>query len=179
MFTPNGKRLYGSASTLIPTTGFLVESGCGKYSQKKFYQVLFITKTHIKALSQPTQLCYQESTDTTASTCIARFIENQLDCSAMMLGGEYLGKPGKPLCTTNLELRRLANISRLLEQADGNDIYEMTGCLSPCEKDSFTISAEPLRTESVLVPFVWSDNLWTDIGQEIQSLSNVCQDSVI
>ena len=30
----------------------------------------------------------------------------------------------------------------------------------------------------VLVPFVWSDNLWTVIGPEIQSLSNVCQNSV-
>ena len=30
----------------------------------------------------------------------------------------------------------------------------------------------------VLVSFVWSDDLWTNIGQEIQSLSNVCQNSV-
>ena len=147
---PNGKRLYGSATTVVPTQGIMKDNGCHTSSNKKFHQVIYITKTHIKALDQPTQRCNQENANVNTSACIARFIEKHLECNAMNLGSRYLGKPP---CTTYSQLQGFANMSRLFEQTDGNDIYEMTGCLSSCEKDSFSLSAEPIIIESTYTSY--------------------------
>ena len=127
-----------------------MDDGCAAYSKTKFRQVIYITKTHIKALDQPTQRCNQENANVNTSACIARFIEKHLECNAMNLGSRYLGKPP---CTTYSQLLGLANMSRLLEQADGNEIYQMTGCLSSCEKDSFSLSAEPIKKESTYTSY--------------------------
>ena len=62
----------------------------------------------------------------------------------MILGGKY-SKASK--CTTKSELISFANTSRLFKHAEGNDIYEATGCLSSCEKDQYGLKADPLETE--------------------------------
>lgn len=139
---PNAKALFGSATTFVPTEGVESGMGCPHYSYKKFSQVIYITKTHIKALDQPTQRCSQENVNVNTSLCLARFIENQLKCNTMILGSQY--SKTTP-CTTRSELFALANISRLLEHANENDIYKMTGCLSACEKDQYSLSAGPLE----------------------------------
>ena len=36
-------------------------------------------------------------------------------------------------------------MTRVFEEADGNTILDVTGCLSSCEKDHFTIDEEPLK----------------------------------
>ena len=143
MVVPTGKSVFGSAAAVIQTDRFGGE-GCSVYSFERFSQVLYITKTHLKALDQPTQRCSQETINTNTSACIASFIEKQLGCSTMILGSKY---SKTPQCTTKSQLLALANISRLLDEADGNDIYNMTGCLSSCEKDSYILSADPLETQ--------------------------------
>ena len=124
------------------------DSGCSAWSTKKFSQVIYITQTHLKALDQPTQRCSQEAMNTNTSACIASFIEKQLGCNTKILGSQYSNTPP---CTTKSQLLALANISRMLDEADENDIYEMTGCLSSCEKDSYTLSADPLETNTATV----------------------------
>ena len=69
----------------------------------------------------------------------------------MILGSQYTKTSP---CKTRSQLLALANITRILEEADGNKIYEMTGCLSSCEKDQYSITAEPIIREDAL-------NSWT------------------
>ena len=144
---PNVRALYGNAREVItiPTScgsGFLSLS-C------KFSNVLYITQTNIKALDQPTQRCRKGNlTSLKTSACIAAFVNKQVGCNTKILGSQYSNTPP---CTTKSQLLALANISRMLDEADENDIYEMTGCLSSCEKDSYTLSADPLETNTATV----------------------------
>ena len=138
---PNGKTLFGSANQVV----LLTPGGCAEWQQKRFTTAIYITKTHIRALDQPSRRCSMENTAVDTSACIAGFIERELGCNAMTLGSQYL--KGTP-CTTRSQLLAFSNISKILEKSDENDIYGMTGCLSSCEKDRFSISADPLVTET-------------------------------
>ena len=61
----------------------------------------------------------------------------------MILGSQY--NNDTPPCKTKSQLLALANMTRVIEEADGNEIYEITGCLSPCEKDRYSVSAGPKK----------------------------------
>ena len=140
---PNVRALYGNAREVItiPTScgsGFLSLS-C------KFSNVLYITQTNIKALDQPTQRCRKGNlTSLKTSACIAAFVNKQVGCNTKILGTQHL--KGEP-CKTKTQLMALANMSRLFEQSNGNDVYDMTGCLSPCEKNQYQLSAGPVKAE--------------------------------
>ena len=43
-------------------------------------------------------------------------------------------------CHSSDQLTELATLSNLLDEADDTAIYELTGCLSACEKDKFDIT---------------------------------------
>ena len=42
-------------------------------------------------------------------------------------------------CHSSNQLTELATLSNLLDEADDTAIYELTGCLSACEKDKFDV----------------------------------------
>ena len=138
MIIPNGRTVYGSASTLV---NFNLEY-C--YEVRTFSQVIYITRTHMKTLDQPSQRCGQGNKNINTSACIARFLEDNLGCNSMTIGSQ-LSKT--PKCTTQTQLQALANLSKLLEDGDENDIYEMTGCLAPCIKDQFSLKLDPLKEQ--------------------------------
>lgn len=138
---PNERAVFGSATAIVRTNSF----GQGCSTGIKFSQVIYITKTHLKSLDQPTRRCSQENVNINTSACIASFIEKQLECNSMILGSQY-SKSSQ--CTTKSQLDRLANNARTLEQADGNDIYDMTGCMSSCVKDQYILSADPPKRDS-------------------------------
>ena len=132
------KKVFGSAVTFANTEGYDGD-GCIIRYRRIFSLDIDITKTHIKAIDQPSKRCSQENKDIDTSACIARFVEEQLGCNAMILGSQY---SEAAQCTTDSELKKLVNLSKLLNEADENDIYEMTGCLSSCEKDQYSLSTK-------------------------------------
>ena len=141
-FVPNGRNVYGSASAVINIRNDYGYE-CGKWTHtSKFSQVIDIAKTNIKAINRPTQRCSQENEKIDSSACIAKFVETKLGCNTMILGSR---NSKLPACRTNAELMALVNISKILEQADDNDIYEMTGCLSPCKRYQYKILPAPLE----------------------------------
>ena len=142
MFVPNGRAVFGSATAIVRTDSF--GQGCSNINSVKFSQVIYMTRTHLKSLDQPTQPCNQENVNVNTSACIAMFIEKQLGCKSLILGSQY---SNSPQCTTKSQLMGLANYSRLLGQADGNDIHDLTRCLSSCEKDQFILTADPLERD--------------------------------
>ena len=141
MFVPNVRTVYGSAHQVVT----LSARGCAPWQKIKFSTIVYITKTQMKAIDQPAQRCHERTTNTNTSACIARFIEQKLGCSAMTLGSHH---SSTSKCTTRSQLLALANLSKTFERSDGNDIADMTGCLSACEKDRFSIIADPVVTET-------------------------------
>ena len=142
MVIPNKKRVYGSDSTMVSATGTSFDTYCHKNDM--YSQVIYITKTLMKDLDQPSQRCSQQNLKMTTSTCIAKFLENTLGCNPMVLGSQFLKTP---TCTTKTQLLALANASKLFEGADENDVYEMTGCLPSCIKDHYSLTVAPLKSE--------------------------------
>ena len=120
MVVPTGKSVFGSAAAIVHTDSF--GGGCSTHSSKKFSQVLYITKTHLKSLDQPNHRCSPENININTSACIARFIEKQLKCNAMILGSQY---------RTALDKNLLNFSSYPLEPEDGASrasLYERHAC---------------------------------------------------
>ena len=147
MFVANGKKIYGSDSASISTKRThtsLKDDVCDDHIARRFTQVIKIIKTHMKAVDKPTQRCSESNENT--SICIAKFVEKQLGCNSMILGSQH---SEAPQCTTKSQLMALANLSRVFEDAHENKIFEMTGCLSSCEKHQYSLSVEPLQVEKL------------------------------
>ena len=109
-----------------------------------YNQDIYITKSHVKAIDQSTRRCTNEPLIPTTSECLANFIERQIGCTPNIQGSRY--PKGLP-CNTKLQLHGLANITRQFQEADENEIYEMSGCLSSCEKDQYSVPAVPIGKE--------------------------------
>ena len=136
LFVPNARAMYGSDCKTIN-----IRDSTVYYA---FSNDIYIAKTHVKALDQPTQRCSQENAVINTSACIADFVDRQLGCSPDIIGTQY---SNRTLCTTKAQLLAYANISRMLGQSDGNDIYDITGCLSSCEKNQYSLSLDPIQKE--------------------------------
>lgn len=132
-FVPNEVKLFGTGHKSVSKRENLK---CGIY---QLHKDIFITKTHIKALDQPSRPCTSQTTNPDTTTCIAKFIEGQIGCSPDIDGSQY--PEGIP-CDTKSHLQALANITRVFQNADESEIYKMTGCLSACEKDQYSLNAD-------------------------------------
>ena len=131
MFIPNWTKLFGTAYKRRVTADN--------------HHNIYITKTHLKAVDQPSRRCNSETTSPDTTACMARFIEKQIGCSPDIMGSQY--PTGIP-CHKEKHLDGLANITRMMENADENEVYEMTGCLSACTKHQYIVDADP--TQSML-----------------------------
>ena len=152
----------------VPTTG-TNDGYC--YKTEKFSQVIYITRTLMKALDKPSQRCSKENAKTTTSGCIARFLEQKIGCNPMILGSQF---SKTPQCTTKTQLLALANATKRFEDADENDLYEMTGCLPSCTKDQYSLTVDPLITAweyqfkcQVYLEFIMLDSSYKEEEQYI------------
>ena len=168
MIVPNGKEVYGSASIIVPTAP---DNNGYCYNTEKFSQVIYIRRTHMKALDKPSQRCKQGNAKITTSGCIASFLEKKLGCNPMILGSQF---SKNPQCTTKTQLLALANATKRFEDADENDIYDMTGCLSSCTKDQYSLTVDPLISKweykskcQVHLEFIMRDSSYKEEEQYI------------
>ena len=146
MVVPNEKAVYGSASRTVSLTN-LYDTNTGNIAcsrWRKYHQVIYITKTHAKALDQPSQRCTKESLNITTNACINNYLEKNLGCNPMVLGSQF---SKTPKCTTKKQLQALANLTKQFQRADENDIYELTGCLPSCTGNRFSLTVDPLQSE--------------------------------
>ena len=134
VFVPNGVKLFGSARS--------VTRGITRCSFRSYIQDIYITKVHVKAIDQPSHRCTSETTRLETTSCLASYIEKEIGCSPNIQGSLY--PEGTP-CNNKSQLDNFVKITRVFQNADENEIYEMTGCLSSCEKDHYAISALPLE----------------------------------
>ncbi len=48
----------------------------------------------------------------------------------------------KQVCSTRKQVEELTNFSSLLESMDENEIYNLTGCMAPCDKSEFEVASQ-------------------------------------
>ena len=134
-FIPNEVKLFGSAHQYLTRSSSI----CGFFI---FHFNIRITRTHVTALDQPSQRCASQTEIPETTTCIASFIEREIGCSPNILGSRY--PKGVP-CDKKAHLHALANISKVFQTANDNEIYQITGCLSACKKDQYTLQVDPIE----------------------------------
>ena len=154
MHVPNGVRVYGSDSTTLHPVRY-----------KSYRQTISISRSHLKALDQPSERCVEDTKIQNVSACIAEYIEGQMGCSVEIQGSGY---PKKRKCKN---VNQLNSLSKKFYQADANAIYKISGCLSSCEKteyqikDTFTSSLkEPFHTR---IEFEIMDGSYQEMEQYI------------
>ena len=135
VFIPNEVELFGNANLHL-TRGTSV---CGFYM---FNYNINIAKSHVKALDQHSSRCTSDTNTPNTTVCLASYIEKQIGCSPNIQGSQF---PEGISCNNKSHLDGLANITKLFQTADENDIFALTGCLSACEKDKFTLSVDPVE----------------------------------
>ena len=127
MFVPSNVGSFGSAFTDIKLSG-----KCNDVLQR-----LSIQRTHWKYLDKPSLRCANEDNPNT-TTCILEHIEDQIGCRVNIQG--IKSSRNRTVCNSKLQFDKLANLSRALEDAYDTSIYEMTGCMSSCEKEKFELT---------------------------------------
>ena len=97
-----------------------------------------------------------------------KFIEGKLGCSPNIMGRDRRSAANVP-CHSGDHLTELATLSRLLYEADDTGIYDLTGCLSACEKDKFDVilghGEEPEEEGEVLLTFTINDRFSSEEEQ--------------
>jgi hypothetical protein len=125
MYIPQKTRLYRSDFKEI-----ILENSEGYYSAD-----ISLSKKHWKALDQKNDRCDVKSINPVTSVCISDFIQSSVECSASLYGCTS----GTAKCTLWTEYVQLDTLSKTIQSSNENEIYNMTGCLSACEKDEYRI----------------------------------------
>ncbi len=104
------------------------------------YQQYVLNMVHWKAKSQPTAKCAErEDMNTSLETCIERFIEQTAGCSSLT----QRSSRSLPLCETIEQYHTWADLANKVTVAtDENEVYNLTGCLPPCERVEYDLVAE-------------------------------------
>ena len=126
MHVSNNVKSFGSTYTEI------------KMTRCKLLQRLHLHRTHWKYLDKPSHRCTKVDKNPTTTSCIAKYIQGQIGCRVNIHGSRSFGNGSE--CNSMEQLDKFVNISEKLEEADDTSVYEMTGCLSSCEKDKFDIT---------------------------------------
>ena len=94
----------------------------------------------MKSLDQPSHRCIDTPNPNT-SACIASYIMDKIGCQVIVEGNQHFNGYGNGtrLCQTKAQLLALRDITTTLQEASGNEIYDMTGCLSACSKDQYRV----------------------------------------
>ena len=147
MFLPNSAGAFGSGSHLIAIRS---ADPMGKHIHATAY--LDIKKKHVKYQDKPSEPCAHDASNINTTACIAEFIQNQIGCSANIQGNIGSNSRTRPPCQSTSDLKKFAAIAGRLQYADESTIYNMTGCLSSCERDKFDIKMTETTESTHVIP---------------------------
>ena len=139
MFIPNWVNIYGSNYVRLRNKG--PKHSAQSFGDdlkpelgKHYQQIMTITKTRLNALDKPSERCSTDDRVPNTTSCIVRYFEEQLGCSININGG---GSSGMAPCTTKEGYNMMRNMTKILDEADSNKIYSLTGCLASCQRDEY------------------------------------------
>ena len=131
MYVPNSVSLFGNAEIMLTTRGKARDSSAGEWVAQ--YAYLDIKKTRRKYLNRPSLPC-TKSLNPNVTACIIEYIQEKVGCSANIQG---IQTSHAPPCKTRHQFKEYVYmLSKQLQYADDAKVYDMTGCLSSCEKDN-------------------------------------------
>ena len=126
MFIPNWVNVYGSNHLRVTNNLIHVEQ------DHRYSETITISKSGLKAMDQPSERCDSRAKKPSTSLCISKYIEKQVGCSMNIQGHRMSNR--MLACNSTPEYSAWKNISMVLEQAESNPIYKMTGGLASCQK---------------------------------------------
>lgn len=125
MIFPKNDLIYGST--------FLYKS---IKQGNNYWQPFAITRTQWKTLDRPDKRCdVDNQSEANTTMCITRYIERTTGCSIGLSGSD----PEAERCNETNQIEEYKNIINKLYPANSNQIYNMTGCLSKCDRYSYAI----------------------------------------
>ena len=138
-FLPNKKKIFGSDFFEMNTFELM--------NPRTFFQEFEVSvKSKWKTLDQPSQRCL-DSDHVDTMGCIEDYIKRTVGC----YGSE---------CYSDTEkLAKFVNISKRLQNFDGEDIFKLTGCLAACQRNEFQIKQKGTLKEDRLEGSDWMMNL--------------------
>ena len=150
MFVPNSAGSFGSGERLIKV---ITNKTPNHWVRHIAY--LDVKKTRMKYMSKPSEPCDPDH-KMKMTACITQFIQSQIGCNIKVQGAKETNNTAWPPCNSTSQLEKFANISGKLQYATASAIYDMTGCLSACEKDKFDIGTpqvvkKPFQSKKVRV----------------------------
>ena len=136
MFIPNWVNVFGSNYIQLR------ESGARQSAQsfndiikpkegKQYQQIMTISKSGLKALDKPSERCAAHDMNPGTTACIVSHFEDQLGCSLNINGG---GSDGLAPCPVKLGYNAMRNMTKLLDEAESNTIFSLTGCFASCRR---------------------------------------------
>ena len=131
MFVPNSVKTFGSKEHLFSMRASL-EANTERYQAA----YLEVKKIRTKYLHKPTEPCTDDSQKHNTTACIAEFIEDKMGCSVNIQGIKSIKRAP---CKSKAQFNEFIAISNELQHADSSYIYNLTRCLSSCEKDRFDV----------------------------------------
>jgi hypothetical protein len=119
-----------------------------EYQETKhgYYQLFEISKTDVKNLDQPNYRCDGSREGIGAKECTNRYIENRLGCSLPWRKQNY--SVLLPTCNEPWQYDKLFSIYQDTSSMDNNEIYNITGCLSSCEKSEYQMRIQSEITQA-------------------------------
>ena len=136
MFIPNWVNVFGSNYIQLRETDArqsaqsfndIIRPKEGKHYQ----QIMTITKSGLNALDKPSERCSANEMTPNTTACIVSHFEDQLGCSLNINGG---GSNGLAPCPVKLGYNSMRNMTKLLNEAESNTIYSLTGCFASCRR---------------------------------------------
>ena len=131
MYVSNNVKSFGSTYKEI------------KMTRCRLLQRLLLQRTHWNYLDKPSHRCTKGDNNPSTTTCIADYIKEKIGCRVKIQGSRSFINGTE--CSSMEQFDRFVNISERLEEADDTSIYEMTGCLSACEKDKGRYHTNDIR----------------------------------
>ena len=116
---------------------------------RTFFQEFEVSvRSHWKTLDQPSQRC-SDSDPQSVNTmgCIEDYIKRTVGCY------------GSICYNDTAKLAKYVNMSRRLQNSDGEDIFKLTGCLAACQRNEFQIREKGTLKEDKIEGSDWMMHL--------------------
>jgi hypothetical protein len=128
MYIPSFSRVFGSVMKQFQLDQ---NASVGNFQQFE------ITRTQWKALDQPSDRCNSTHDNPDTMACITEYIETECGCTIP------LAKTNSdfPTCNETAQFQKLNDLTIKLVEADDNAIYNITGCISACNKNEYELKA--------------------------------------
>ncbi len=94
-------------------------------------------KTVYRGVDKPDQRCSKDK-ETSLSKCVTDYVENKINCSAMMIRSKK-----RKICSTLEELRQLLGVLGALAEMDEDMVYDETGCMHSCDFSVYEVAGIP------------------------------------